>query len=271
MSTFAKFGLCAFASALLLATSLTHAMDRFEIQVYEPEMNRPGQLALELHSNYTLKGSTTPDYPGHIPPNHVGRMTLEPALGVTEWFELGAYLQMMVSPEGGAQWGGWKGRGKFVVPTRLTGRFFFGINAEIGKVPGRVEEDGWANEFRPLIGYDDGWVLIDVNPIFGYALSGPDKFKVDIEPAGKVTVNTQKGFALGAEYYSGLGLLSRGLSPWSQQEHMLFAVFDLKDPKGTKEEEEEGGEWELNVGVGRALTEVTGPQWIIKSVVGRSF
>lgn len=28
---------------------------------------------------------------------------------------------------------------------------------------------------------------------------------------------------------------------------------------------------QLNVGVGRALTDVTGPQWIVKSVVGRSF
>lgn len=261
----------AILGALLSLSSSAAAIDRFEIQVYEPDMNRPGQLALELHSNYTLQGTKTPEYEGQVPPHQVGRFTLEPALGITEWFEIGAYLQTMVSPDGGVQWAGWKGRTKFVLPTRFSKPFFFGINLELGKVPKRVEQDGWANEFRPMIGYDNGWVLVDFNPIFGYALTGPDKFKVDIEPAGKVAVNTQQGFSVGLEYYSGLGLLSQGLSPWSHQEHLAFAVFDLKEPKGTVEHEEAGGEWELNVGIGKSLTDATGTHWITKAIVGRSF
>jgi hypothetical protein len=258
------------ALAVALAPRASHALDRFEIQVYEPDMNRPGQLALELHSNYTLRGQTEPQYPGEIPPHHVGRFTLEPALGITEWLELGAYLQTMVTPEQGVKYGGWKARTKLVLPTRFTNPFFFGLNIEVGKVPRPVEQDGWANEFRPMIGFDNGWVLVDFNPIFGYALSGSQKFQPDFEPAGKVSVNTQKGFALGAEYYAGLGVFAQGLSPWGQQEHLLFGIFDLKDPKG-EPESEEGGEWELNVGIGRALNQSTPTQWIVKSVVGRSF
>lgn len=269
MSRHAVFVQAAILGGLTSLSATAGAIDRFEIQVYEPDMNRPGQFALELHSNYTLQGIKTPEYEGQIPPHQVGRFTLEPALGITEWFEIGAYLQTMVSPDNGAQWAGWKGRGKFVLPTRFTDPFFFGINLELGKVPKRVEQDGWANEFRPMIGYDNGWVLIDFNPIFGYALTGPDKFKVDIEPAGKVAVNTQKGFSLGVEYYAGLGLLSQGLSPLHQQEHLAFGIFDLKSPKGAKEEEESG--WELNVGVGRSLTEATGAHWIIKTIVGKAF
>jgi hypothetical protein len=256
--------------AALMAASPARAMDQFEIQVYEAEVNKPWQPGIELHTNYTFKGQKQPAYPGQVPPHHAARFTLEPALGVTDFFELGMYLQGMVAPGEGALWGGVKFRGKFVVPERFKWPLFLGVNVEIGKVPDRVEEDGWANEFRPIIGYRNGWVLLDVNPIIGYALSGEDRFKPDFEPAGKVAVNTQLGFQLGVEYYASLGHFKEGLSPWRKQEHLVFGVFDLAHPAGYVEKEGEG-EWELNVAVGRGLTDGTGPEWIAKSIVGRSF
>jgi hypothetical protein len=90
----------------MLLSRPAQAMDRFEIQVYEPDMNKPGQFGLELHSNYTMRGTKTPEYVGQVPPNHVARFTLEPAIGVTRWLEVGAYLQALVAPDVGAQWGG---------------------------------------------------------------------------------------------------------------------------------------------------------------------
>jgi hypothetical protein len=108
--------------------------------------------------------------------------------------------------------------------------------------------------------------LFDVNPIFGYALSGSDKFKPDFEPAGKIGVNTQLGFMLGAEYYAGLGYLASP-SVVRDQDHLLFATFDLADPAQSTAEQP----WELNVGFGKALTSVTPQQWIAKAIVGRSF
>ncbi len=257
------------ALALAAVSSTAAALDRFEIQVYEPDMNKPGQFGLELHSNYTMGGTKTPEYEGQVPPNHVARFTLEPAIGVTRWLEVGAYLQAMVAPDVGAQWGGWKLRTKFVVPTELTRPWFIGINLELGRVPKRVEEEGWANELRPLLGFNNGHILIAFNPIIGYALTGPDKLKPDFEPAGKVAINTQHGFALGAEYYTSLGLISKGFEPWGNQEHMLYGTFDLAEPANAKEEEE--GDWELNVGVGRSLTNAPGPQWIVKAIVGKPF
>lgn len=263
-------------AALLASPTAAHAVDKFEIQVYEADVNRPGQLGLEVHTNYTLEGRTLPEYAGEIPPHHAGRMTLEPALGVTEWLELGAYLQAMVAPGEGAKWAGAKLRAKLVVPPRLTGRFFFGINLELGRVPKRVEEQGWANEFRPILGYDDGWILAAFNPIFGYALTGPDKLEPDFEPAGKLGVNTQQGFSLGLEYYAGLGPFS-GFPAVRQQEHLGFVAFDLAPPahgearENPASTEEKGDAWELNVGVGHGFTEGTPQQWIVKTIVGRSF
>jgi hypothetical protein len=243
------------------------AGDLFEIQVYEAEVNDPGQFALEVHTNYTVRGRTLPEYAGEQSPHHVGRLTLEPALGITEYLELGAYLQNMVNADGHYDFAGWKLRTKWVVPGRYTGKFFFGMNVEIGKVPRKVEAEGWANEFRPIAGYYDGTWLIDVNPIIGYALSGPDKLRPDIEPAGKVAWNTQKGFMVGTEYYAGLGYLT-DLSPIKRQEHLMFLTVDCANPKGHAGPE---SPWALNVGVGYGLTEATPQRWIVKAIVGRSF
>jgi hypothetical protein len=231
---------------------------------------------LEAHLNYTLSGRKLPAYEGEQAPHHAGRLTLEPALGITEYLEVGAYLQNMVNADGQYYFAGWKLRTKWVIPQRLTGRFFFGINAEVGKVPRAVEEEGWANEFRPIAGYYDGRWLFDVNPIFGYALSGPDKLRPDFEPAGKVGFNTQHGFMVGAEYYAGLGYLSTLPAPKSEQDHLLFVTFDLTEAapstiptKATEEPEED--DWELNVGLGRGLTDATPQKWILKAIFGKAF
>ena len=262
--------------ALAAAPGPARALDRFEIQVYDAEINDPGHLGLEMHLNYTFKGIDTPEYPGEIPPHHVGRLTLEPAIGVTDWLEFGAYLQFMLTAQGELEWGGTKLRAKFVVPERLQEQWglpiFLGLNAEIGRVPTYVEEYGWANEFRPIIGWkNDDW-LIAANPIIGYALSGPDKFRVEFEPCAKISYNTQLGFAVGAEYYAGLGFIGDGFLPPSQQEHLLVGVIDSVDPARPR-----GGPpvqaspWEVNLAFGGALTEATGQHLIAKAIIGRSF
>jgi hypothetical protein len=272
---------------LLFEATPAHALDLFEIQIYEAEVNRPWQPGLELHTNYTFSGHKTPEYNGQEVPHQATRLTLEPAIGITEFLEVGAYLQNMLNRDGAYRFSGFKLRTKFVIPKRYTGKFFFGFNAEIGKVPRAIEQEGWANEFRPIAGWYNGTWLFDVNPIFGYALSGSDKFKPDLEPGGKIGFNTQQGFMVGAEYYAGLGLLT-SMSPVSDQSHLLFLTVDLVEPhtvlpdppaaamtdpngKPATPRETEEEDWELNVGIGRSLTDATPQQWILKTIVGRAF
>jgi hypothetical protein len=250
---------------LLLATPAV-AMDKFEIQVYQGEHNDPGQASVELHTNYTLRGHREPAYPGETPPDGVARFTLEPALGVTDWLELGAYLQVMVGPDNGAEFGGWKLRSKLVVPARLRLPLILGINVELGRVPKSVEEEGWANEFRPIIGMGFGRFQFTFNPIFGFALTGPEAGKPDFEPALKAKWNTQRGFAVGVEHYAAFGRFDQGFVGLHQQEHVTFAVFDLEAPEGQPE-----SAWELNVAIGRSLTDVTPQRWLAKVIVGRAF
>jgi hypothetical protein len=243
--------------ALLLVPSRAAALDRFEIQVYQADIDAPGQAGLEIHTNYTFRGETASAYPGEIPADRAGHLTFEPSFGVAEWLELGGYVQFLAAPGEGARFGGVKLRAKSVIPPRLAAPWFFGLNAEIGRVPHAVEEAGWANEFRPILGYDDGVLLADVNPIFGYALSGPDKLRPELEPAAKLAVNTQRGFALGAEYYAAVG----------DNEQLAFVVFDLVPPKG----EAPPDPWELDVGFGHGFTDATPQQWIAKMIIGKGF
>jgi hypothetical protein len=269
-----------FLSAVLLAAVLAPAsataLDRFEIQVYVAEINDPGQLGLEMHLNYTFEGIQTPEYAGQIPPHHVGRLTLEPALGVTDWLEFGTYLQFMVTPDGSFQYGGWKLRAKFVVPERLQEQWgiplFLGVNFEIGRMPHSVEEAQWANEIRPIIGWKNDYWLLSVNPIFGYALSGPNQFRFEFEPCAKVSYNTQLGFAVGTEYYAGLGFVGDGFLPPSRQEHLLFGVIDLVEPARSRTgTPAHPSPWEVNLALGGALTSATGQHLIAKAIIGRSF
>ena len=252
--------------AVVLLASPGWAMDKFEIQVYQGEHNDPGQPSVELHSNYTPAGHAAPAYAGETPPDRVLRFTLEPALGVTDWLEVGAYLQTMLSPTDGTQFGGWKLRAKFVAPEHLNLPVILGINVELGRVPVSVEEAGWANEFRPIIGVELGRLGLTFNPIFGFALTGAEAFKPDFEPAFKAKWNTNSGFALGLEHYAALGRFDQGFVALREQEHLTFVVFDLEPAVGAPPLP-----WELNVAVGRAVTSETPQRWVVKAIVGHSF
>jgi hypothetical protein len=252
------------ALGLALAGS-AQGFDPFEIQVYGPDIGDPGQPSVEFHFNVAWGGSTTPEYPGQIPPGQAIHYPLEPAIGVLEWLELGAYVQAISAPGYGLQGAGWKLRAKGVVPRRFTGDFFAGLNVEVGAFPTSIEPDSWATEIRPIVGWSGDWLYVSLNPIFGFSLAGADAFRVVLAPALKVQANTQLGFGVGVEYYTTMGFLNALPAP-SGWEQILFAVVDLLPPAGARE-----SDWELNLGVGRALTEATPQRWSVKAIIGRSF
>jgi len=254
----------ALASALALLASPAAALDRFEVQVYEGELNEPGQLGLEAHANFTARGERRPAFPGETPPHHAFRLTLEPALGVLPWLELGAYLQTQAAPGRGYRLVGGKLRAKLIAPHGDTGPFY-GVNVEVGRVSKAVEEQGWANEVRPIVGWCDGTWTVALNPIFGSALSGPDKLRVDLEPAAKASWNTGRGFSVGVEWYGELGFVD-ALLPFSRQPHYLLAVVDLAAAPGR-----EPGPWELNLAAGGGVTSAADQQLLVKLIVGRAF
>jgi hypothetical protein len=248
------------AAALLLVATPAWAVDPFEIQVYDGAINRPLEAGLELHTNFTAQGRTMAEYPDEITPDKLLRTTLEPSLGLLEWWELGAYLQFAFDPNGPAEhWAGFKLRSKWVVPRRHTGDFLLGLNVELGRGVARLGGAYWDTELRPIIAWERGHWLLAVNPILGWVLSGPDTHAApEFEPAAKVRWDTGHHVGVGLEYYAGFGALS-DVPAVAHQEHVLYAAGDLID-----------GPVELNVAVGHGLTAAT-DDWTIKTIVGVGF
>jgi hypothetical protein len=245
----------------LLSPSAAHAVDVFEIQVYDGAINEPRQAGIELHTNFIAAGRAAPEFPGEAVPNHTLHLTLEPSLGVLPFWELGAYLQVATSPgesQGRAHFGGGKLRSKLVVPRARTGPFVIGLNMEVGRGVRVLGSNEWDSEVRPILAWGRGRWFVAVNPILGWSLSGATSAAPALEPCAKVQVAVARQVGVGLEYYAGLGRLD-DLRPWSQQQHVLYLVGDLLD-----------GPLELNVGVGRGLSAAT-DAWTFKAIFGKVF
>jgi hypothetical protein len=70
---------------------IARAQDNYEIQVYPSETMTPKTLLVELHSNFTVEGSTTTQF-GMLPTQHQQHETVELTQGINEWSEIGFYI-----------------------------------------------------------------------------------------------------------------------------------------------------------------------------------
>ena len=244
-----------FVVAALVPFSFTQAMDAFEFQVYDAEINKPGNSSLETHIN--TAGAVVPPSDGSekLPTNHLTHFTFEYAHGLTRYWELGAYLQTALSPDGTFRYAGTKLRSKFVLPREEDRSLQLGLNFEISNVPPAFETDRWGSELRPIIGYTIDRVTVTFNPIIGISLTSGTSATPEFSPAAKVLFDTQSGYGLGAEYYTGFGELNK-LEPFPVAEQYIFAAFDLLN-----------GPLELNVAAGPGLNS-SSSQWVAKVIFG---
>jgi len=136
----------ALAFAILLAEATALAQTD-EIQVYDAEINDPGQFSLQLHNNYTPIGRQSPNFPGGIVPNHTLNGVPEWAYGIVDWLELGAYAPVYSwTGNGRVLIDGAKLRAEFVVPHAAERSFFYGVNFELGHelpIDGGLDESAY--------------------------------------------------------------------------------------------------------------------------------
>ena len=229
------------------------AQDAFEIQVYDSTTADPGTAGLEVHLNHFFDGTTTPSPQGEVPTEHLTHLTFVGGLGVTRWWELGCYLQTVLRPDGHWDSGGFKFRTKFRWPEQL-GPVGLALNIEVSRVSKLYEADGWGSELRPIVDARWGPLYVSFNPIIDIPLAGSDAWKPEFQPAEKVSVDLNKTWALGAEFYSNFGQIGHPL-PGSEQVHRLFGAVDISTRYLS-----------INLGVGYGLS---GPEkWIVKAIVG---
>jgi hypothetical protein len=243
----------------LFVASPARAVDPFEIQVYDGDINDPRQAGVELHSNFTAAGRSDPAFAGEVVPDHLLRVTLEPSFGILTWWEVGVYLQTAFQPgEPDGHFAGFKLRSKFVIPRQRTGEFILGINVELARGVAALGTAYWETEIRPIVAWLRGRWILAVNPIIGWGLTGDRHAAPDLEPAFKIRVNATQHIGLGVEYYAGFGVLS-AVPAVDRQEHVVYVIGDLLN-----------GSVDLNVGVGRGLTGAT-DGWTIKTILGYAF
>jgi hypothetical protein len=242
-------------AALVPGAPSARAVD--EIQVYNAEINRPGQFSLQLHGNYIARGREEPEFPEGLVPDGSFNGTPEFAWGVTDAWEVGAYLPYAVVPGDGFQWGGAKLRTLFVSPHAADRSFFYGVNFELSWATKKFSETPWESEVRPIVGWRGRHAEFILNPILDIPLSG-DHREADFAPAARLAWIASKTWALGLEHYADMGPL-RNLAPLDEQQHQLFAVGDYS-----------GVNFDANFGVGRGLTSAS-DDWTVKFILGWSF
>jgi hypothetical protein len=246
----ALLAFAAFASTRLAAVMID------EIQVYDDSINPVGKFGLELHLNTTFQGRSRPDYPGEITPLHGIRLTPEFSYGLSHDFEAGLYVPMQRTGDGAYDLAGAKLRMKWVPlqPDEKKGGWFLGANYELSRLQPRFEEGRWTGELRGMIGYRDPEWLVAVDPVFGWAMAGPDRsVRPDFDLQVKASHEIAKGLSFGPEYYAGFGPLGRSPA-FADQDHSLFLALDV-----------DRAPWVFNVGLGRGVSHAS-DRWTMKFI-----
>ena len=210
-----------------------------EIQVYMDEMNRPGQLGLDVHLNDTVSGDRTPDYPGQQSGVDRLRLTPEFSYGLTPDIELGAYLPLTTLDSHGAFIAdGEKVRIKFLAPRAEGQTWFWGANLEIGYEQHRLDANPWNGELKGIVGWRRGpWTLaFNINDDF--KISGPAASPASLDIDTRVSYRLAKDLTFGIESYNGMGPFRR-LGRFQDQDQSIYAVVDKSF-----------GGWDIDFGVG---------------------
>lgn len=245
-----------FQLLLIALPLLTFSQGDNEIQVYASPTIGAKQTIVELHNNYTFKGS---DYLTNPKDARWFNSTLEVTHGVAKDFEIGFYAFTALAPDGSYQYLGNQIRPRITVPEKWKLPIGISLSVEFGRYRDNVATPYyWVGEIRPIFDKTIGNIYISINPNIDFDLSGPVT-AWGFAPQAKIYYDIKGKVGLGAEYYAGLGNFNN-LSPTNMQEHLIGPVFDLLAfPK-----------WELQTGYFFGLTPNSN-QSIIKVLLGRRF
>ena len=120
----------AFLSICLFAT-LACGQNNYEIQVYGSETIPRGVTMIELHNNFTAKGSKKTN-DGTLPTNHAWHETIEITHGFNDWFETGFYIFTSARSGSGLDFVGTHIRPRFRVPAKWHWPVGVSLSQEIG-------------------------------------------------------------------------------------------------------------------------------------------
>ncbi|MEI6276470.1 MAG: transporter [Prolixibacteraceae bacterium] len=231
------------------------AQDNYEIQVYASELTEKHHSVFELHSNFTMNGST--EMQANVyPSNHAFHETLEITHGFSKWLEVGSYLFTSIGSGNRTALTGVHIRPRFSVPEEYHLPFGISLGAEVGYQNPAFFGSTWAAEIRPIFDKKSGKFYFGINLAMGIVLDKNQDHHPELSPCLKTSYEVSGKVSLGLEYYSALGAIN-DFETLQQQRHQLFAAVDW----------DFNPDWEFNAGVGYGLTQGT-DQWVAKVILG---
>jgi hypothetical protein len=252
------------------------AQTNYEIQVYPSATQTPGTLLIELHSNYTVKGSTTWQF-GMRPTQGQEHETIELTVGLNNWAEVGLYIFTSEQNGAGVQWVGDHIRPRVRVPLSWHWPIGVGLSSEIGYARPAYANPTWSWQIMPIVDQTiarwywaiNATMLWGIHPIPLPPGSTPSQVEyyyrdisphgMTLQPAATVTYQPSPLYNFGIEYYSYWGEFGRFVNAHNQTQQ-FFAVANLFV----------SSKWEINFGVGLGATAST-DHLIVKAIIGRRF
>jgi len=257
--TLHRLSYCPIAFLLLVAPCAARAQDNYEIQVYGAELVPRGRTMVELHSNFTVSG-TTLSQDGLLPTQHAMHETLEITHGFTDWFEVGFYAFTSRQSTTGFQWVGDHIRPRIAAPESWHLPIGLSLSQEIGYQRREFSVDTWTWEIRPIIDQQLGRFYWSVNPALERALVGQNvPYGFEFAPNAQILFDVTKKLSTAVEYYGSYGPVTH-FDPFVQTQQQFFFALNL----------DFGPEWEFNVGLGYGTTRNT-DHAIVKMILGRRF
>lgn len=249
---------CALAltSCALLLQMPARAALPDEIQVYNNDINAPGEKGLELHVNTTPRGNTQPGYVGERITDHGWRLTPEFSYGLSKTLEAGLYLPMVFGGGQSATLAGVKLRLKWLplLPQDGQAGFYAGTNVELSRVKYQFDDARSVLELRNIIGWQGNDWSFSSNPIFRWGLTPGYRGAPDFSLGLRLMSHLTPTFRTGMEFYSGFGPASAIVSR-SQQERLLFGIVEVDLPSN----------WSIQFGIGHGSG--SGDPWTVKSII----
>lgn len=218
------------------------------------ELNAPGEVGLDVHNNYVLGGDSAIEYLGQQQSRHRYRFTPEWSLGLTNSFELGAYLPLASINDQGLFIDGLKFRLKWLAPRGEGQSWFWGASFEIGREDRRLDQNPWNAELKGIAGVHSGKWTLAANANVDFKVSGPVSAPATLEIATKVDYMISSKLAIGIENYNGIGELHH-LGQFSSGEQSTYLTAETSI-----------GKWELNFGIGRGYGR-NPDKWVAKAIV----
>ena len=250
--------LCVCVIAMLADARPSHAIDFYEIQIYDTDTTPQGHLTLELHSNTTTTAT------GQLAKSqmnaHQIHETLEATYGLLRWVEVGQYFATAKLSNGEYEYAGSRTKIHFGIPQTFDWPVQFGANIEFDYMRRAAEENPTTLELRPIVGTSYKKFRLVANLAFEDPFSGPGAHRgFQFDPSGELVYELNHWVSPALEYYGDMGSI-QPLAKVQDQQHFIVPTLNFHFLP----------QLEVNLGVGFGVTRASNGVFL-KSIVGWTF